>query len=81
MHIYGGPCVRANEVDGLRACRQNVVSQKKERRVAYVSAYIWNLGRWSSWAYLQGSSGDADIENRLVDTGGGAGRKVRTDGE
>ena len=81
MHIYGGPCVRANEVDGLRACRQNVVSQKKEKRVAYVSAYIENRGRWSSWAYLQGSSGDADIENRLVDTGGGAGRKVRTDGE
>ena len=81
MHIYSGLCVSANEVDELRACRQNVVSQKKEKRVAYVSAYIWNLGRWSSWTYLQGSSGDADIENRLVDTGRGAGRKVRMDGE
>ena len=31
---------------------------------------IWNLERWS---YLLGSSGDSDIENRLMDVGGGKG--------
>ena len=31
----------------------------------FISTYIWNLE-----TYLQGSSGDADIENRLVDPGG-----------
>ena len=29
--------------------------------------YIWNLERWYWWTYLQGSNGDEDIENRLLD--------------
>ena len=35
-----------------------------------ISPCIWNLERWYWWTYLQGSNGDADIENRLVDTAG-----------
>ena len=27
--------------------------------------------RWYWWTYLQGSNGDADIENRHMDMGGG----------
>ena len=29
--------------------------------------YIWNLESWYWWTYLQGSNGDADIENRFMD--------------
>ena len=31
------------------------------------NTYIWNLGRWYWW-YLQSSSGDTDIGNKLMDT-------------
>ena len=44
------------------------------------NTYLWNLERWYWWTYLQGSNGDADIEDRLMDTGGGEG-KGGTDGE
>ena len=30
---------------------------------------MWNPERWYWWNYLQGSNGDTDIENRLMDTG------------
>ena len=32
-------------------------------------AYIWNLERWYQLIYLQGSNGETDIENRLMDVG------------
>ena len=32
--------------------------------------YIWNLEKWYWRTYLQGKNGDADVENRLVDTAG-----------
>ena len=35
-----------------------------------ISSYIWDLERWYWWTYLQSSSGDADIKNRLMDTVG-----------
>ena len=30
---------------------------------------MWNLKKWYWWNYLQGRNGDADTENRRVDTG------------
>ena len=46
---------------------QNEVSQR-ERQILYIDIYIWNRERWSRWSYLQGSKGDADIKDRLLDT-------------
>ena len=46
---------------------QNEVSQR-ERQLLYIDIYIWNQERWSRWSYLQGSKGDADIKDRLLDT-------------
>ena len=37
---------------------------ERERQTLYINAYIWNLEKLS---YSQGSNGDIDIENRLVD--------------
>ena len=51
---------------------QSEVSQKERREkktILYINAYIWNLERWYQRTHLQGSNGDADTENRLVDTG------------
>ena len=46
---------------------QSEVSQK-EKQISYINAYMWNLERWQWWTYFQGSNGDEDIENRLMDT-------------
>ena len=35
------------------------------------NAYTRNLERWYQRIYLQGSSGETDIENRLMDMGSG----------
>ena len=35
--------------------------------IIYINTYIWNLEVWYWWTYLQGCSGDADIENRFMD--------------
>ena len=43
---------------------------KREKQISYINTYVWNIERQYRWTYLQGSSGDADIENRLVDTVG-----------
>ena len=41
------------------------------------NTHLWNLERWYWWTYLQGSNGDADREDRLMDTGGGKERVGR----
>ena len=44
---------------------QSEVSQKGKDEYC-----VWKVERWYWWAYLQGSSGDVDVENRLVHTVG-----------
>ena len=48
---------------------QSEISQR-EKQISYTNAYIWNLEKWYWWSYLQGSKGDTDIKNRLLDTVG-----------
>ena len=45
---------------------------EREKQILCTNAYIWNLEIWN---YLQGSNGDTDIENRLMDMGQGRGRR------
>ena len=54
---------------------QSEISQK-EKNISYINAYTWNLEILYWWIYFQGNNGDADIENRFMDTGD-AGRKER----
>ena len=79
VHIYNGillshtkECiwVSSNEVDEPRAYYTEWSKWESEKQISYISTYIWNLERWYWWTYLQGSGGDTDIENRLVDTVG-----------
>ena len=39
------------------------------RQISYTNAYIRNLEKWNRRIYLQGSNGETDIENRLIDIG------------
>ena len=44
---------------------------QKERQISYSNAYIQNLEKWYRKIYSQGSNGETDIENRLMDIGRG----------
>ena len=39
--------------------------------MSYSNTYIWNLEQWYLRTYLQGTNGETDIENRLMDKGKG----------
>ena len=56
----------------LESIIQSEVSQK-EKQILYFNSYIWKLERWYLWTYFQGSTGDTDVENRLIDMGSGEG--------
>ena len=53
-------------MDEPRACYR----VKSEKQISQINAYLWNLEKWYWWTYVDGSNGDADIENRLVYTVG-----------
>jgi len=76
-HIYNGTLlshkteriwVSSNDMDEPRACYTDWSKSETEKQISYINAYIWNLERWDRRTYLQGSSRDADTENRPVDT-------------
>ena len=50
----------------LRLQKQS--KSEREKQISYVNACIWNLEKWYSWTYLQGSNRDADLKKGLVDT-------------
>ena len=56
------------EVDEPRAYYTEWNKSERERQILYINAYIWNLEIWYQWSYMQGSKGDTDIKNRLLDT-------------
>ena len=43
---------------------------EKERQILYIDMYIWNLERRYQRSYMQGSKGDTDVKNRLLDSVG-----------
>ena len=75
VHIYNGILlshkkeyiwVSSNEVD------EPIIQWSKserEKQISYIdiNACVWDLERWYWWTYFQGSNGDTDEENRLVD--------------
>ena len=50
-----------------RTIIQSEVRQKEKGKYC-ILIYIWNIEIWYWCNYLQGRNGDADVENRLVDT-------------
>ena len=43
---------------------------KSEKENKYIKTYTWTLERWYWGTYVQDGKGDADTENRLMDTEG-----------
>ena len=89
VHIHNGillshkkECIRVifNEVDEPRAFYTEWSKSEREKQVlilTYIYIYIWNL----EGLYLQGSNGDADIENRLMDKSEGEEGEGEMNGE
>ena len=61
--------VCSDEVDDPRTKAERGKSER-EKQLSYINVCIWNVERWYWWSYLWGSSGDTDMESRLVDTVG-----------
>ena len=90
VHVYNGILlshkrehiwVSSNEVNEPRAFYTEWSKSEIEREISYTDVYIWNLERWYQWIYLQGSNGETDRENRLMDMGGGEEAEVEMYGE
>ena len=65
MEYYSA--IKRNEFESVLLRWMNLESVIQ---ISYINTYIWKLEEWYWWPYLQVSSRDADIENRLVDTVG-----------
>ena len=63
-HIW----VRSNSVDEPRACCTDWSKTEKERQIPYTNTYTWNLERWYQQFSMQGSKGDTEVKNRLLDS-------------
>ena len=60
--------VSSNKVDKRKAYYTEWSKSEREEQMLYINAHMWNPEGWCWWVCVQGSSGDAGIENRLVDT-------------
>ena len=58
--------VGSNEVDEPRACYTEWSKPEGGKPLSYINACTWSPERWCWWTPSQGSSGDADVEGRLV---------------
>ena len=65
-HIW----VSSNEVDETRAYYTEWSKLEREKQILYVNGIYMESRKKVLMTYLEGSSGDTDIENRLVDTVG-----------
>ena len=70
-HIW----VSSNEVDEPRTYYTKWTMLERKGEILYSNAYIQNLEKWYR-IYLQGSNGETDIENRLMDIGKGDDRVI-----
>ena len=62
--------ISSHEVYGPRAYYTKQSKSEREIQILYINTCIWNFQGWYRWIHLQSSNGDADLENRLVDTFG-----------
>ena len=60
-----------HSVHSVIQSEQSEVNQKGKDKYCTLNTNIWNLEKWYPRIYLQGSNGETDIENRLMDMGRG----------
>ena len=90
VHIYNGILlshkkefiwVSSNEVDEPRNYNTECNKSEKEKQMSYANVSRRNLEGWYWRICSQSSNGDADIENTLMDKGGGEEEEGQINGE
>ena len=76
VHIYNALLSQKKECESvimrwmnLEPLVQSEASQK-EKNTKYINTYIRTWERWYWWPHSQGSTGDADVKNRLMNNVG-----------
>ena len=49
---------------------------ERERQILHIKTHKWKLERWYRWSYLQGSKGDTEAKNKLLDSVVGEGGMI-----
>ena len=57
-------------MDEPRAYYTQCSKSEREGQISHINAYIWNLERWYQRTYMQGSKGDTDVKNSILDSVG-----------
>ena len=79
LHIYKGILLShkkehiwasSGEVDEPRAYYREWSRPERERQISHIKAHIRKLERWYWQSSMQGSKGDTDVMNRLLDSVG-----------
>ena len=65
MNAFGSVLMRWMN---LELIIQSEVSQKEKDKYHILTHNVWNLERWYQRSYVQGSKGDRDIKNNILDT-------------
>ena len=63
-------------MDEPKACYTEWSKSEKDRQILYINPYIWNLEKWYWRSYMQGSKGNTDVKNRLLDSVEGEDRMI-----
>ena len=66
-HIW----VNSDKVDEPRTYYTEWSESEREGYILYCNTYIQNLEKWNWRIYLQGSNGETDADNRIMDMGRG----------
>ena len=59
-----------SDIDDSRDCHTEWSKSERERQISYNITYMWNLGKWYRWTYLQSRNRVTDIENKFKVTKG-----------
>ena len=59
------------DMDRPRDCHTDWRKSERDKQISYINAYIWNLGKWYTWYYLQSKNRDTEVQNKHLDTRGG----------
>ena len=72
MEYYSAMKRNAFESVLMRCLKLEPIKQwsqsEREGQILYINTHIWNLERRYWWSCMQGSKGDADVKNRLLDS-------------
>ena len=52
------------DMDKPRDCYIEWSKSERGNQTSHINAYMWNLGKWYRWPYLQNRNRGTDVENK-----------------